>query len=294
MVFLTQKKDGKRRNGDESKKRPSKKWWAKFAKHDEPELRSSAGIETPANGTQRETERRTATSSSLAPHQPNTQRYEPIASPALSRASSLSETDAEYLAIQARGRTQPPIPTPGYDADAFAGAFEPAYERLPVQNRGEQSSGRSRQRKSPAASPTFSRISLLSGTNIRSRSAPGTLHLAPECERNTFGASFEPPLNGGRSVSHQQTASPSLSRASSLSNEDTQFLAARAKTSTPRSRPEFNRDAYAGAFEPERQRHRPQTKYPIPPLTKQQLDKLAGAYAPPAPPPRRLDKLDYQ
>jgi hypothetical protein len=92
----------------------------------------------------------------------------------------------------------------------------------------------------------------------------------------------------------ESAASPALSRTSSLSEEDVQYLATQAGSSTPRSRPDFDRDAWAGAFEPARHGQRPQTKYPVPPLTKEQLNALAGAYAPPAPPPRRPDKLDYR
>jgi hypothetical protein len=95
------------------------------------------------------------------------------------------------------------------------------------------------------------------------------------------------------SSSRQDLAiSPALSRASTLSETDEQYLATQARNSTPRPRPEFDHETFAGAFEPVRQR--PQTKYPIPPLTKQQLDALAGAYAPPAPPPRKPDKWGYQ
>ncbi|KAK0109518.1 hypothetical protein ONS95_002207 [Cadophora gregata] len=119
------------------------------------------------------------------------------------------------------------------------------------------------------------------------------------------------------------TDSPSLSRASSLSSTDLDYLNAQAyrteslkpnklgpNKSEPRkskpkkdhlppppparpsqqpsqasnSRPHVDWEAFSGAFAPQPRAHT--TRYPVPPLTPQQLNELAGAFAPPAPVPK--------
>ncbi|KAH9207784.1 hypothetical protein DL95DRAFT_450129 [Leptodontidium sp. 2 PMI_412] len=102
------------------------------------------------------------------------------------------------------------------------------------------------------------------------------------------------------------TDSPALSRASSLSSTDLDYLSAQAYRTEPpkpmyrapqpplvrspeqqpaqasKLAPQVDWQAFSGAFAPQ---HRVQTtRYPVPPLTPQQLNELAGAFAPPAPP----------
>jgi len=117
-----------------------------------------------------------------------------------------------------------------------------------------------------------------------------------EANIHSFSGGPAPRHQTAHASSSQQDLdlSPAISRASTLSETDEQYLATQARIGNTRPRPEFEREAFAGTFEPVRQR--PQTKYPIPPLTKEQLDALAGAYAPPAPapPPRQPDKWGYK
>jgi len=104
--------------------------------------------------------------------------------------------------------------------------------------------------------------------------------------------------------------SPALSRASSLSSTDLDYLNAQAfrtESSKPRktvspphlpvrppqnqsqtlsSEPQVDWEAFSGAFAPQPRVH--MTRYPVPPLTPQQLNELAGAYAPPAPTPKAV------
>lgn len=100
------------------------------------------------------------------------------------------------------------------------------------------------------------------------------------------------PINTAAHQPLRSRSSPdvTLSRASSLSETDMRYLT-HARAGTPRSQPEFNRSAFAGAFEPVH--HIQQSRYPIPPLTKEQLDALAGAYAPRAPQTREA-RWDYR
>ena len=104
--------------------------------------------------------------------------------------------------------------------------------------------------------------------------------------------------------------SPALSRASSLSSTDLDYLNAQAfrtESSKPRkavsppplpvrspqnqsqtssSKPHVDWEAFSGAFAP--QPRVPTTRHPVPPLTPQQLNELAGAFAPPAPTPKAV------
>lgn len=106
------------------------------------------------------------------------------------------------------------------------------------------------------------------------------------------------------------TESPALSRASSLSSTDLDYLNAQVlrtessrpkkhvsspalpvrpsqqTSSAPDSGPQVDWEAFSGAFAPQPRTHA--TRYPVPPLTPQQLYELAGAFAPPAPASRAV------
>ncbi|PVH72706.1 hypothetical protein DL98DRAFT_67175 [Cadophora sp. DSE1049] len=107
------------------------------------------------------------------------------------------------------------------------------------------------------------------------------------------------------------TDSPALSRASSLSSTDLDYLNAQAfstESSKPKkhasppplparphqqqsqnassSGPQIDWEAFSGTFAPQPRVHT--TRYPVPPLTAQQLNELAGAFAPPAPTPKAV------
>ncbi len=128
-------------------------------------------------------------------------------------------------------------------------------------------------------------------------------------ERTGLGLKFASSSNF-RSPRPQATIeSPALSRASSLSSTDLDYLNAQAyresrdnspkpsrpqlpprptSSNLPRApAPQVDWEAFEGAFAPQARVQQP-TRYPVPPLTEQQLNDLAGAFAPPA---RRLEPV---
>ncbi|KAG4438501.1 hypothetical protein IFR05_006024 [Cadophora sp. M221] len=143
----------------------------------------------------------------------------------------------------------------------------------------------------------------------RQRNSAGENERQQEHARRAVRFTSRDNIHAAQPQPHNSTESPALSRASSLSSTDLDYLNAqayRAESMKPgykapqllppfrspqqpaqasNSAPQVDWEAFSGAFAPQPRVHT--TRYPVPPLTPQQLDELAGAFAPPAPPAPR-------
>lgn len=178
MRFITQKKGVSRSSENEGEnEKKSKKWWSKSSRRPdlepEPEARNSIRFALPENERSREDgQTRAFMAHGTTPQQD---------SPSLSRASSLSSTDAQYLAAQA---STPRSATPDYSA--YASAFEPNYQ---AQHQPQPQPPRER--------PSSSRSSNYA-TSGRTQRPPQTQPEPPIFDRTAFAGAFEPVREGRR------------------------------------------------------------------------------------------------